>query len=142
MSKFVLKDAYIELDGDDVSDHVSSVTIDTKDDEVDVTSFGARNKETQKGLGEASIELDAYNDFEAASLDSILWALYEANEPFSVIVRPTPDAASTSNPEYELAEALLFNHQPINGKVGEAATTKVMFKNAGQAGLTRNDGSS
>ena len=29
MAKFVLKDAVITVDGDDISDHVSSVTIET-----------------------------------------------------------------------------------------------------------------
>ena len=38
MAKFVLKDAVITVDGDDISDHVSSVTIETSRDEVDVTA--------------------------------------------------------------------------------------------------------
>jgi hypothetical protein len=137
MAKVVLNDARIEVDGNDISDHVSEVTVETTRDEVDVTAFGAANKETLAGLGDATISITAFQDFAATELDSILWPLSTDNVPFSVRVRQSSDPISATNPEYRLEESLMFGYSPIAGSVGEASTTEVEFRNAGQGGLTR-----
>jgi hypothetical protein len=41
MAKFVLRDAYIAINGTAISDHVSSVTVEDSADEVDFTAFSA-----------------------------------------------------------------------------------------------------
>lgn len=136
MSKTVLRDARVEVNGVVISDHVSSVTIETSRDEVDVTAFGATNKEILAGLGDATITCEVFADYAAGALDSVMFPLSTGTTPFTVKVRPTSAAISTSNPEYTMS-ALLFTYNPIDGAVGEAATTSLTFRNASQAGLTR-----
>jgi hypothetical protein len=136
MAKFVLKNAVITVDGDDISDHVSSVTIETSRDEVDVTAFGASNREMLAGLGDATITLEVFQDFESNEIDQNMFQHSIEDSPFEVTVRPTSNAISATNPEYSM-QALLFNYSPISGAVGEASTTTLTFRNAAQAGLVK-----
>lgn len=136
MAKFVLRDAVITVDGDDISDHVSSVTIETTRDEVDVTAFGANFREILPGLGDATITLSIFQDFASNEIDQNLWVHSQETDPFEVTVKPTDAAVSVTNPEYSM-NSLLFSYNPIAGAVGEASTTEVVFRNATQTGLVR-----
>lgn len=136
MAKFVLKDAVITVDGDDISDHVSSVTIETTRDEVDVTAFGASNREILAGLGDATITLEVFQDFASNEIDQNMYQHSIEDSPFEVTVRPTDAAISATNPEYTM-QALLFSYSPISGAVGEASTTTLTFRNASSTGLVK-----
>lgn len=136
MAKFVLKNPVITVNAVDLSDHFSEVTIETSRDEVDVTAFGAANKETLAGLGDATITGTVFQDFAAGEIDATLWPLSTSDTPFVVAVKPTNAAISATNPEYQMT-SLLFNYSPIAGSVGAASTTTVTFRNASQTGLVR-----
>lgn len=136
MAKSILRDARIEVNGTNISQWVSEVTVETTRDEADVTAFGAVNKEIQPGLGDATIGITAFQDHAAAALDSILWPLSQSTTPFTVRVRPTSAAISATNPSFEMS-ANMFGYSPIAGAVGEPSTTDVEFRNATQTGLQR-----
>jgi hypothetical protein len=136
MAKFVLKTAVVTVDGDDISDHVSEVTIETEREEVDVTSFGAANREILAGLGDATITLTVFQDFASNEIDQNMFQHSIENDPFEVTVKPTNAVVSATNPEYSM-QALLFSYSPIAGAVGEASTTELVFRNAAQAGLVK-----
>lgn len=138
MGKFVLKNVVVEVDGEDLSDHISSATFDTPDDEVDSTAFGPSGfKETMKGLSDATITVTFQQDFDVGSVDDTLWPLKLSDAPFSLRVKPKGEGASPTNPAYTMAEALLFNYSPLGGSVGELSTTEVSFRNAGSGGVER-----
>jgi hypothetical protein len=136
MGKFVLTDAVINIDGTDLSNHASSVSIDMPDDEVDLTGFGAKFKETGKGLSDATITVNFFQDFSASQVDAVLWPLKTSHEPFTVAVKATSAPASATNPQYVM-EAQMFGYSPIAGSVGEASTTEVTFKNTSQEGVKK-----
>lgn len=136
MAKFVLKSAVVTVDGDDHSNNVRSVTIETTRDEVEVTSMGAANKEYVAGLGDATITLEVYQDFASNDLHQNLWGLSTSDTPFTVTVKPTNATTSATNPKFSMS-SLLYAYNPIDGAVGEASTTEVVFRNASQTGLTQ-----
>lgn len=136
MAKFVLKDAYITVNGINLSDHCSSVTIETTFDEVDLTGFGATYKQIAQGLGDATITLNVFQDFAAASVDATLWPLSQSGATFPVVVRATSAAKSATNPEYSMTGVLL-SYNPIAGDIGAAATTDVSIRNGASTGLVR-----
>jgi len=136
MGKFVLKDPFISVDGVNLSDHCSSVTIETVFDEVDVTAFGATYKEILQGLGDATITLSIFQDFAAASVDATLWPLSQSGANFPVVVRASDAVVSATNPQYAMTGTLM-NYSPIAGDVGAASKTDVTIRNATQTGLTR-----
>lgn len=141
MSKFVLKDAVITVGGTDLSDHFSSVTIDTSTEDVDVTGFTtAAYREKATGFKDATISGDVLQDFAASKVDATLWPLGPGNTAgttFVVTVKATSATTSATNPVFTLPTAALFDYSPIAGGVGDAASTSVTFQNAGTAGLTR-----
>jgi hypothetical protein len=134
--KQILKDGVVIVNGSDISDHVREVSVESERDEVDVTGLQANNKETLAGLGDGTITLDVFQDFEAGEIDSIMEPLSHSDVPFTVQVRPHLGAIAANNPEYRM-DTLLFTYNPIAGAVGEALTTPLTFRNATQAGLVR-----
>lgn len=136
MAKFVLKNAFITVDGVNLSDHISSVTIETTFDEQDGTAFGSTYKEILQGLGDATITISVFQDFAAASVDATLWPLSQSGATFPVAVRATSAAVSATNPQYNMTGVLL-NYSPIAGEVGQMSKTDVTIRNGAPAGLTR-----
>ena len=136
MAKHVLKNASVTINAVDLSNHVASVTIETTRDEKDVTAMGAVNKEIIAGLGDATITLDVFQDYGAASVDATLFPLSQSNTSFPVIVKPDAGAVSPTNPSYTM-QAMLFNYNPLAGAVGDENRTPVTLRNAAQTGLVR-----
>lgn len=129
-------DVRLEVNGVNLSDHVQSVTVETTRDDVDITAFGAVNKVSAPGLGDATITVTFYADEAAGSVNATLWPLASTTTPFTVKARKTSAAISTTNPEYQLT-ALMYGFTPIDGSVGDAFTMDVEFRNASQTGLVR-----
>jgi hypothetical protein len=134
MAKTVLRDAVVTVDGDDISDHVRSVTIETSRDEVDVTAMGASYREILTGLGDATITVEVFQDFASNEINQNMWVHSQETDPFEVTVKPTEAAVSATNPEFSM-QALLFTYNPVDGAVGEASMTTLTFRNASQTGL-------
>lgn len=136
MAITVLTNAYVLVNGVDLSDHCSKVTTEDKRDSVDVTAMGATNKAVAKGLGDATIKLDFFQDFAAAKVHATLQPLIGSSSTVAVEVRPTNAARSATNPAILLAGALLMNYSGLDGKVGDASAISAEFQNGSAAGMT------
>ncbi len=126
MAKLVLRDCFIEVDGTNFSSHVASVTINLSKDEIDTTNFGGDGRERAHGLKDDSFEMTFQQDYDADSVDDVLYPLWDDETEFIVKVRPRAGAASTSNPEYS-ATCILLEYTPLAGDVGDLSTTDVSF---------------
>lgn len=135
MSKVVLKDCYVVVNGTNFSDHVSQITVTLKKDDVDTTSFSGQGKEHAQGLKEDMFEFNIQQDYANASTDAVLYPLYDLGTEFTVEVRPTSAAVSVNNPKYT-ATCILLSYQPLDGKVGQLSDTKVKI-NTQRTGITR-----
>ena len=136
MAHFVLKDAVVTVDGVNLSDHVSEVSVETERDEVDVTAMGANNKVQVAGLGDATITCTMFQDFAVSEVDATLWPLSTTNTPFVVTIKATSAVTSVTNPLFSMT-CLMYGYSPLSGGIGDASSTEVTFRNAAQAGLTR-----
>lgn len=122
MGKLTLKDADISLDGNDISDHIPSVTIDIGKDEVENTAFGSTTHTFQAdGLRTLTITLEAQADYADDDLDEILWGIYDGDAGVVCIVKPTSGAVSAANPSYT-ATVSLQSFTPVSGAVGDLAS--------------------
>jgi hypothetical protein len=135
MALFALTDAFISINGVTLSDHAKSVTCEDSRDQVDFTAFGATSKVYGKGLGDAKITVEFFQDFAAAKVHATLQPLIGSTTPIVVEVRPTSAARSTTNPAI-LMSALLFSYSGLAGSIGDASTMSAEFQNAAQAGVT------
>lgn len=121
----------------DISAFVTSVTIETSRDEVDVTAMGAVNKVTMPGLGDATINVEVLQAFGAGEIDATMFPLSTTSTPFNVWVKPVKGSAiSATNPQYQMS-SLLYSYNPMDSAIGDAMKTTLTFKNASQAGLVR-----
>lgn len=133
MAKVILKDAVITINGTDLSDHFSEISLTDEADEVELTGFTTTGyREFGVGLKDATITGTVFQDFAASSLDSILYPMYQNGTTGTVKVRD-----SVSSTVVYTMISKLYSYSPLAGAVGEASTTEVTFRNAGTAGLTR-----
>lgn len=137
MAKFVLRNALVTVNGVDLSDHVSGVTITTSRPEVDVTSMGDAFQAFIGGIPDATVEVAYFQDFAAAKVDATHWPLANSDTPFPVVVRPVNATGSATNPTFVMQALLLGDYQPVAGDVGSAATTTVGYRNAASSGIVR-----
>jgi len=137
MPKTVLTNAFVEIDGTNLSNNFQSVTITSEGEDQDVTGFGpAEYREYITGFKNGSITGTAFQDYAAASLDAVLWPHHESGGTFGVVVRPDAGVASSTNPEYTMT-CRLPSYSPLAGDVGSANTVDINFVNGGTAGLLR-----
>src|SRR3954469_1581700 len=134
MAIFTLTDATVIINGVTLSDHADSVTVNDGRDAVDITAFGATNKAVAKGLGDASISIEMFQDFAAGKTHATLQPLLGSSTPVAVEVRATSAGRSATNPAALLAGALLMNYNMLAGGVGEASKITAEFQNGSSAG--------
>ena len=129
--------AKVIVNGVDLSDHCTAVSVESSLDEVDITAMGATNKVVTPGLGDATISATFLQDYGAGSVDATLQPLSVAGAAaFQVEVRPVNSARSTTNPAYVMT-AKMYGYNPVGGSVGDELTIDVSFRNAAQTGLQR-----
>lgn len=136
MSSFTLTDCMIIINGVTLSDHGNQVTVTDSRDDKDNTAFGATNKSSLKGLGEASMDIVLFQDFATGKTHQTLSPLISSTTPVAVEVRPTSAARSATNPAALLSSALMFDYKFLDASVGDVPTTTATFKNTGNAGMT------
>lgn len=124
MAKSILLNCHIEINGVDFSDHTASVEVDLKRASVDTTNMSGGGKEQMLGLKSDQFVLELQQDFVASQVNSILFPLNQSGAEFTVLVKPTSDAVSASNPSFS-GICVLPEYQVLSGKVGDLSSTKV-----------------
>jgi hypothetical protein len=139
MAKFVLKNAFLSVNGVDLSDHVASLTINDVFDELDATTMGCVAHYSIFGLGEPSIEAEFFQDFATGKVDATIHPFNGASTTCPVVFRPDTAAAGPTNPQYTLASRIAGGYMPISGAVGSEAKVTVTLKSFDGTGFSRVD---
>lgn len=129
MAIFMLYDAAVSINGQALSDHVKSVELKYEAADLDSTAMGSSTHTRLAGLKDWSATVTFNQDYAAASVDVTLFSLVGA-APFTILIRDTSGANSTTNPQYS-GSCILTNYTPAGGKVGELAEATAEFKAAG-----------
>lgn len=128
MAVQILSDAFISIDGNDISDHVAEVQLTYESETDDDTAFGDTTRSAIGGLKNWSISLTAHQDWASSNLDSILFPL--VGTTFTVILRKDSGSVSATNPNYT-GTGLLTGYSPLAGAVGDLARTPINIVAAG-----------
>lgn len=129
MAPRVLTDAFVSVDGNDISDHVKSVTINYGSETQDNTVMGDDTRSRIGGLKDWSVTIQVVNDWAASEVDSVLFPL--VGTTFTVIVRPdNSEGVSATNPNYT-GTGILESYPPLGNAVGELAESGVTIQSAG-----------
>lgn len=142
MARLVLTDAVVTLNTTDISEYISSVTINTPEDVVETTGFGPTASRTRvSGLKDHSVTLEFMNDFASGALEQVISTI-GIGELANFTIKPTTAAVSATNPIYKAdgsgsgatkaGQVLVAEWTPLNGAVGELTTVSVTWPVSGQ----------
>jgi hypothetical protein len=128
MARIVLTNAYVVFGTTDLSDHISSVTLNTTFDIVETTAFGNTAKTRIAGLADNSVSFEFHQDYATSSVEQTIYPLL--GTAVTVAVKPVNTATSAVNPQYPFS-TLVSEWTPLNGSVGELATASVTWPISG-----------
>jgi hypothetical protein len=124
LTTFLNNTLVVTLNSVDVSDQVTSVTINQAFDELETTTMGATSHTFVAGLESSTITLDFLNSYAAAEVATTLQSAYGTTVPLTI--KPTSAVISATNPEYQTT-ILVNNLTPVNGAVGDLSTQSITF---------------
>ena len=124
MAIFLSNGVVVTLNSVDLSDHVTSATINRSFDELEVTAMGDSAHKFVKGLEASTITLDFLNDNAAATVIPTLRAAYGTT--VTLVIKQSSAAVSATNPSYT-ASVLVNNLQNVNGAVGDISSQSITF---------------
>jgi hypothetical protein len=109
----------------DLSDHVTSVTLNYAADELEVTAMGDTAHKFVKGLESGSLTVSFLNDTATANVLQTLNNAFGTTVAVKMVQAKVP-VVSATNPLYTF-DILVNNLTPINGAVGDMATQDITF---------------
>ena len=124
MAIFLSNGVVVTLNSVDLSDHVTSATINRTFDELEVTAMGDSAHKFVKGLEASTITLDFLSDTAAANVNATLQAAWGTT--VALTLKQTSAAVSATNPLYSTT-VLVNNTTDINGAVADIATQSITF---------------
>jgi len=117
-----------------LSDHVTSVTINQSFDELEVTAMGDSAHKFIKGLEAASVTLDILNDLTSPNpVTTTLQDCFGKNCVFTF--KQSNAAVSATNPLYTVT-LLVNNLTPINGATGDVSMQSLSFNASSVVAVT------
>lgn len=129
MGKIVLLDAQFSVANNALTNWTAKLELNDEFEEKETTTFGSGGaKEYLGGLESGEVSVTFKNDYTAAALDQIMWAL--RRQVVTWTARADADAVSASNPQYS-GSILINKWVPIAGNVGDVAEVDVSFPLSG-----------
>lgn len=125
MAIFLQNNVGVKINSVDLSDHITSVSLNQAFDELEVTALGDTAHKFTKGLESATLTLDFLNDFAAANVAATLQSAYGTTVT-AVLIPVKGTAVSATNPLYTVS-IIVNNLTPLNGAVGDISTQSITF---------------
>jgi hypothetical protein len=130
MASLAFTDAFVSINAKDLSDFVTSVTINYAAEMLDETTMGDTTRKNKGGLKTWSIDVEFKQDFGSTPAPDIdLFSL--VGSTFTVIVRPVAASlVGATNPNYT-GTGILESYSPMGNAVGELAMAPITIQSAG-----------
>jgi len=125
MAVFLNNKVGVKVNSVDLSDHVTSVTLNRNFEEISVTAMGDSSVKAVKGLEASSVTIDFLNDTAAASVLATLQAAWGTTVTV-VLLQDKGSAVSATNPLYTMS-VLVNGTTDINGAVGDVGSMSVTW---------------
>lgn len=132
MAVFLNNGVSVTVNSVDLSDHVTSITLNRTFDELEVTAMGDSGHKFVKGLEASSLTIDFLNDTATGEVLQTLQAAWGTN--VTVVIKQNSGAVSATNPSYTMT-CLVNNTTDINGAVGDLGTQSVTWNVSGTVAI-------
>jgi len=133
MAVFLNNGVVVTVNSVDLSNHVTSVTLNRSFDELEVTAMGDNGHKFVKGLEASSVTIDFLNDTAASNVLATLQAAWGTS--VTVTLKQTSAATSATNPLYTMT-CLVNGTTDINGAVSDLGTQSVTWNVQGTVVIT------
>lgn len=131
MSKFLLTNVKVVINGVDLSSHAFNIDTPSAKPQVDVSGFNPNGaQEFLPGLRDDTITIQFRSDFAAASVHATLNPLYQSGTPFPIYVQPDASAGTSATNPLCGGSATLYEYNGLSGALGADAEMTVNFKPA------------
>ena len=124
MAVFLNNGVSVTVNSVDLSDHVTSITLNRSFDELEVTAMGDSGHKFVKGLEASSLTIDFLNDTATGKVLQTLQAAWGTS--VTVVIKQSSAAVSATNPSYTMS-CLVNNTTDINGSVADLGTQSVTW---------------
>jgi hypothetical protein len=125
MAIFLNNNVGVKVNSVDLSDHVTSVTLNRSFDELEVTAMGDTGHKFVKGLEASSVTIDFLNDTASANVLATLQAAWGTTVEVKLL-QTKGTAVSATNPLYTF-NVLVNNTTDINGDVASVGMQSVTW---------------
>ena len=125
MAIFLNNKVGVKVNSVDLSDHVTSVTLNRTFDELEVTAMGDTGHKFVKGLEASSVTIDFLNDTASANVLATLQAAWGTTVEVKLL-QTKGTAVSATNPLYTF-NVLVNNTTDINGDVASVGMQSVTW---------------
>ncbi len=125
MAVFLNNTVGLKINAIDLSDHVTSVTLNYAADELEVTAMGDTAHKFVKGLESETLTVSFLNDTATSQVLQTLNSAFGTTVAVKMVQEKTP-AVSATNPLYTF-DILVNNLTPINGAVGDIGSQDITF---------------
>jgi len=125
MAIFLNNKVGLKINAVDLSDHVTSVTLNQVADELEVTAMGDTAHKFVKGLESGTLVVSFLNDTAASNVFATLRAAFGTTVAVKML-QEKGTAVSATNPLYTF-DILVNNLTPINGGTGDIGTQDITF---------------
>jgi hypothetical protein len=105
-----------------ISDHVSTVSLAREIDQVEITAMSDNVQNMIGGVERPTLSLEVYNDFAAASVNSLFEDALGTKLNIKLI--PVAGTVSATNPSYTMS-CLVSSWTPINGAIDSVSSVSV-----------------
>ena len=127
MAIFLSNGVVVTLNSVDLSDHVTSATINRVFEELEISAMGDSARKYTKGLETTTMTLDFLNDNAASGAGAVRATLQAAwGTTVPITLKQTSAVISPTNPEYQ-STILVNNTTDINGAVGDISSQSITF---------------
>lgn len=131
MAKHVLTDAYVSVNGTDLSDHVESVAYTTGINPQPAAAMSEVQDYDMPGtISISPITVTFYQDFAASETYAVIQTLITNRSTVTLIVKPTSGADAATNPAFTMS-VFVASFGFVNGTRGERHMTQAVFQPAG-----------
>ena len=125
MAIFLNNKVGLKINNVDLSDHVTSVTLNRAADELEVTAMGDTAHKFVKGLESGTLTVSFLNDTATSEVLQTLNSAFGTTVAAKML-QEAATAVSATNPLYTF-DILVNNLTPINGGVGDIGTQDITF---------------
>jgi hypothetical protein len=131
MAVFLNNTVGVKVNSVDLSDHVTSVTLNRSFEELDVTAMGDSGRKAVKGLEASSVTIEFLNDTATSNVLATLQAAWGQNVTVNLVqTKGVTTTISATNPLYTMT-CLVNSTTDINGAVGDLGTQSVTWNVSG-----------